>query len=83
MLPVETVAMDKHIEQRFRAEPALVLREAIEAYTLSSPLNRLTHFGGSPIFDAPLVGFASGDDPIFMEYKSIIADFHQHISTGR
>ena len=76
MLHDEIVNMDELTEQRFRAEPALFLKESIEAYTLSSPLNRLPSFSGAPIFGVPLVGFASGDDPIFMEYKSIIADFH-------
>jgi len=39
-------------------------------------MNRLRAFGGTPIFDEPLVGFADGDDPIFTQYKSIIGDFH-------
>ena len=38
--------------------------------------NRLAEIDGSPIWDAPLVGFADGDDPLFREYKTIIGDFH-------
>ncbi|MFC1847757.1 4Fe-4S double cluster binding domain-containing protein [Chloroflexota bacterium] len=68
--------MDELTKQRFRAEPALFLTESIKAYTLNSPLNRLPAFGGAAIFEAPLVGFAGGDDPIFTEYKTIISDFH-------
>ncbi len=68
--------MDEHTKHRFRDQPARFLTESIEEYTWSSPLNRLPAFDSTPIFETPLVGFASGDDPIFMEYKSIIADFH-------
>lgn len=31
---------------------------------------------GRPYFDEPLVGFAAGNDPLFMDYKRIIGDFH-------
>jgi len=68
--------MDERTKQRFRANPTLFLEESIKAYVLRSPLNRLQAFGGAPIFEEPLVGFADGDDPIFAEYKTIIADFH-------
>jgi epoxyqueuosine reductase len=27
-------------------------------------------------FDAPLTGFAAADDPLFLQYKSVIGDFH-------
>ncbi|MEE8385760.1 MAG: epoxyqueuosine reductase [Dehalococcoidia bacterium] len=68
--------MDKSAEERFRSDPAAFLKQSIRAHTLSSPLNRLAAFGGSPIFEEPLVGFADGDDPLFAEYKAIIGDFH-------
>ncbi len=68
--------MDEPTKQRFRANPARFLEESIKAYTLTSPLNRLPAFGSTPIFEEPLVGFADGDDPIFTEYKTIIAEFH-------
>lgn len=29
-----------------------------------------------PLFDAPLVGFAAADDPLFTRYKTAIGDFH-------
>ena len=32
--------------------------------------------GQGPYFDAPLVGFASADDPLFEDYKRIIGPFH-------
>jgi epoxyqueuosine reductase len=52
------------------------LRELIERFVVSSPLNRLQRIDGSPIFDAPLVGVAEGNDPLFEEYKQIIGSFH-------
>ncbi len=33
-------------------------------------------FYGQPIFDAPLVGFIRGDDPILTDYKKIIGPHH-------
>ncbi len=68
--------MDVSTEERFRSDPAAFLEQSIRAYTTSSPLNRLPAFDGVPIFEEPLIGFADGDDPIFSEYKTIIANFH-------
>lgn len=33
-------------------------------------------FFGERIFDAPLIGFVRGDDPLFQEYKTIIGPHH-------
>jgi epoxyqueuosine reductase len=41
------------------------------------PANSLEFpFAGEKIFDAPLIGFVRGDDPIFSEYKKIIGPHH-------
>lgn len=56
--------------------PERYLRDEITAFTRRSPLNRLWRIDDSPIWDDPLVGFADGDDPLFMEYKRIIGDYH-------
>ncbi|OGO05153.1 MAG: hypothetical protein A2Y73_01805 [Chloroflexi bacterium RBG_13_56_8] len=48
----------------------------IDAFVRESPANRLIHLDGSPIFESPVVGFADGDDPLFQQYKTIIALFH-------
>ncbi|MHB1354558.1 MAG: 4Fe-4S binding protein [Anaerolineae bacterium] len=53
-----------------------VVREVIEGFVASSPLNRLVRIDSSPIFDAPLVGVADGYDPLFEQYKQIIGPFH-------
>jgi len=68
--------MDEAAKQRFRDEPAQFLEKTIKAYVVNSPLNRLRDLDGRPIFEEPLVGFADGYDPIFEDYKTIIADFH-------
>jgi ferredoxin len=68
--------MSSSIRERFESNPAGFLEDSIKEYVASSPGNRLRAFGGTPIFEEPLVGFADGDDPIFTQYKSIIGDFH-------
>jgi epoxyqueuosine reductase QueG len=52
------------------------LIDAILDFCTESPLNRLAEIDSSPIFDAPLVGFASADDPLFTQYQDIIGPFH-------
>jgi epoxyqueuosine reductase len=61
--------------QCFQVEPAQFITEAIKTFARSSPANRLPDTG-DPIFEEPLVRFASGDDPLFTEYKTIIAPDH-------
>jgi len=50
--------------------------QIIENLVASCDWKRLTSTDGEPIFRDPLVGFADGDDPLFIEYKRIIGDFH-------
>ncbi len=57
-------------------DPAKYLKKAIQSYLANSPNNRFPAFPEDNIWDEALVGFASGDDPIFQEYKTIIGDFH-------
>ncbi|MBB5022704.1 epoxyqueuosine reductase [Desulfurispira natronophila] len=49
--------------------------EAISYYVSHSPYN-LHQDRETPYFDAPLVGFAAADDPLFANFKQIIGDFH-------
>jgi len=70
---MELIEIDRH---NFEANPARYIENAIKSFIANSPSNRLEAFGNTPIFDEPLVGFADGDDPIFLEYKQIIGDFH-------
>lgn len=59
-----------------RCRPEESLHAIIEEQLLTNPLNRLSRLDGGPIFEHPLVGVADGDDPLFLEYKTIIGDFH-------
>jgi epoxyqueuosine reductase QueG len=53
-----------------------LIRAEIERFVRGDPGNR---FAGcdAPYFDAPLVGFAVADDPLFVDYRRIIGAFHQ------
>ncbi|MBN1381122.1 MAG: epoxyqueuosine reductase [Deltaproteobacteria bacterium] len=52
------------------------MEKALRDYVRTSPQNRLDSFGGATIFDEPLVGFADGDDPIFLNYKKVVHADH-------
>ncbi|MBA7690419.1 hypothetical protein ES703_98945 [subsurface metagenome] len=63
-------------KERFQTEPAQFIEQEIKEFAHASPLNRMPSIKDYIIFDEPLVKFADGDDPIFTEYKSIIAPTH-------
>ncbi|NNF99391.1 MAG: epoxyqueuosine reductase [Desulfobacteraceae bacterium] len=48
----------------------------ITNFVADSEVNSLNPPGGEPAFDAPLVGFSSGADPLYGEYVSHIGDFY-------
>jgi len=49
----------------------------LEEWFASSELNRLhENYGGGRIFSSPLFGVASGDDPIFLKFKEVVAPDH-------
>lgn len=52
-----------------------IIRNEISRFVSESEDNR---FPGSDdrYFEEPLVGFAAADDPLFLQYKEIIGDFH-------
>lgn len=52
------------------------LRHEIDRFVREHPGNRLPDDGG-PYFDAPLVGAARADDPLFEAFKEIIGPFHR------
>ena len=60
----------------FRADPCRFLENALREYVRTSPLNHLTTFNNTPIFNEPIVVFASGDNPAFQNLKAIIGEFH-------
>ena len=55
--------------------PEKFIEKAIIQFTKKSPANRRKVDGGR-YWDQPLVGFASGDDPLFRQYKKIIGRYH-------
>jgi len=59
----------------FAEDKESFIRQAIARFVQESPYNRRKVDGGR-YFDAPLVGFASGNDPLFKQYKKIIGRFH-------
>lgn len=50
------------------------LEHEMVEFLLKHPAAKLP--SGEPMFDAPVLGVADGDDPIFIEYKRIIGPFH-------
>jgi epoxyqueuosine reductase QueG len=58
------------------ADPRGEIERRIHEFVRDDPRNRLTQIDGTPIFDAPLLGVADGDDPLFQRYKEVIGPFH-------
>lgn len=54
---------------------ASILKDEWKSYLLGSKENWSEEIG-SPYFDEPLIQFASADDPLFLEYKTIIGPDH-------
>jgi len=63
-------------KERFRTNPTAALEQEIKAFVINSPLNRMPVTRELTIFDVPLVRFADGNDPLYMEYKDIIDPDH-------
>jgi epoxyqueuosine reductase len=71
-----TFTIDQRTRRRFESDPKLFIERAINKYVRTSPANRLTAFQNQPIFDKPLIGFADGDDPLFVEFGKIVHEKH-------
>jgi epoxyqueuosine reductase len=52
------------------------LMNLIHDFVAHSSLNALENKESEPAFENPIVGFAKGDDPIFMDYKEHVGEFH-------
>ncbi len=65
--------MKKHKVPR---DPELRIEGLIRDFITRSPLNTIQDEAGEPAWDQALVGFASGLDPIFQQYKEYIGPFH-------
>jgi ferredoxin len=56
--------------------PEKVLEQLIKHFISENEQNRRTELGHGVYWEEPLVGFASGMNPLFQEYKNIIGSFH-------
>jgi len=52
------------------------ITDIVDSFIARSPLNNLQNKAADPAWDEALVGFASGADPLFQEYKEYIGPFH-------
>jgi epoxyqueuosine reductase QueG len=59
----------------FNKDPEKFIEGVIAKFVQESPANRRKVDGGR-YWQTPLVGFASGDNPLFRQYKKIIGEFH-------
>ena len=60
----------------FLKNPNSVLEQLIKNFIKENEQNRRTQLDQGVYWDEPIVGFASGIDPLFFEYKTIIGSFH-------
>ena len=63
-------------KEKLETDPAQFVDHEIKNFVRTSLDNRLSFINNYVIWDEPLVSFADGDDPIFTEYKTIIASEH-------
>ena len=68
--------MTKEDKVVFLTNPNKILEQLIKNFINESEQNRRTQLDHGVYWDEPLVGFASGTDPLFFEYKTIIGSFH-------
>ena len=52
------------------------IEQTVSRLVLEAPENQLVDFGDQPIFDAPLVGIADGDDPLFEVFCKVVSPRH-------
>lgn len=68
--------MTKEDKIVFLTNPNQVLEQLIKNFIKENHQNRRTQLDQGSYWDEPLVGFASGMDPLFHEYKNVIGPFH-------
>jgi epoxyqueuosine reductase QueG len=60
----------------FLKDPNKVLEQVIKNFIHENLQNRRTQLDNGSYWEEPLVGFASGTDPLFFQFKSFIGSFH-------
>ena len=68
--------MTKEEKIVFLKDPNKVLEQLIKNFIHMSEQNRRTQLDQGIYWEEPLVGFASGMNPLFFEYKNLIGSFH-------
>ena len=68
--------MTKEDKVIFLKNPNSVLEQLIKNFVKENEQNRRTPLDQGIYWEEPLIGFASGSDPLFFEYKTIIGPFH-------
>ena len=68
--------MTKEDKVVFLKNPNHVLEQLIKNFVNEAQPNRRTQLDHGIYWEEPLVGFASGIDPLFFEYKTLIGPFH-------
>ena len=68
--------MTKEEKVVFLKNPNSVLEQLVRNFINEAGPNRRTQLDHGIYWEEPLVGFASGIDPFFSEYKTIIGPFH-------
>lgn len=68
--------MTKEEKVVFLKNPNKVLEQLIKNFLHENSQNRRTQLDNGIYWEDPLVGFASGTDPLFSEFKSLIGSFH-------
>ncbi|MFC1825685.1 epoxyqueuosine reductase, partial [Thermodesulfobacteriota bacterium] len=57
-------------------ESSVWIEDIIKTFIDHSPENSLQNPDKEKAFDTPLVGFSSGNDPLYESYKDIVGPFH-------
>lgn len=68
--------MTKEEKVVFLKNPHQVLEQLIRNFIKENEQNRRSQLDHGVYWDEPLVGFASGTDPLFFQFKSLIGTFH-------
>jgi len=68
--------MTKEEKVVFLKNPNTVLEQLIKNFINEAQPNRRIQLDHGVYWEEPLVGFASGIDPLFLEYKTLIGPFH-------
>src|SRR3974390_88617 len=52
------------------------IESAVRTFVETSTGNNLKNLANDRAFDSPIVGFSSGDDPLYQDYKTHVGPFH-------